>query len=95
MAKSLDRATITVYQPAAGKGILTWLQNALNTLITALGNAIYYPFLAPVVILGAIRLAWQGAYPQARHQDHRGHDMDGPRLRLQQRRQAVSSIAAD
>ena len=32
----------------------------MNKLITALGNAIYYPFLAPVVIIGAIWLAWQG-----------------------------------
>jgi TrbL/VirB6 plasmid conjugal transfer protein len=60
LAQSLDRATITVYQTAAGNGILTWLQNSVNTLITALGNAIYYPFLAPVVILGAVWLAWQG-----------------------------------
>ena len=60
MAKSLDRATITVYQTAAGNGILTWLQNSVNKLITSLGNAIYYPFLAPVVIIGAIWLAWQG-----------------------------------
>jgi TrbL/VirB6 plasmid conjugal transfer protein len=60
MAKSLDRVTITVYQTAAGNGILTWLQNAVNRLITALGNAIYFPFLAPLVIIGAIWLAWQG-----------------------------------
>src|SRR5215469_16445577 len=60
MAKSLDRVTITVYQSAAGNGILTWLQKAVNQLITALGNAVYFPFLAPVVILGAIWLAWQG-----------------------------------
>jgi hypothetical protein len=60
MAKSLDRVTITVYQSAAGNGILTWLQNAVNTLISALGNAIYFPFLAPVVIIGTIWLAWQG-----------------------------------
>jgi TrbL/VirB6 plasmid conjugal transfer protein len=59
-AKSLDRVTITVYQSAAGNGILTWLQNAVNGLISALGNAIYFPFLAPVVIIGAIWLAWQG-----------------------------------
>jgi hypothetical protein len=59
-AKSLDRVTITVYQSAAGNGILAWLQSAVNRLITALGNAIYFPFLAPVVILGAIWLAWQG-----------------------------------
>ena len=59
-AKSLDRVTITVYQSAAGNGILNWLKNAVNGLITALGNAIYFPFLAPVVIIGAIWLAWQG-----------------------------------
>jgi hypothetical protein len=59
-AKSLDRVTITVYQSAAGNGILAWLQNAVNRLISGLGNAIYFPFLAPVVILGAIWLAWQG-----------------------------------
>ena len=59
-AKSVDRVTITVYQSAAGNNILTWLQNAVDKLITALGNAIYFPYLAPVVILGAIWLAWQG-----------------------------------
>jgi hypothetical protein len=60
MAKSLDRVTITVYQSAAGSNILGWLSNSVDTLITALGNAIYFPFLAPVVIIGAIWLAWQG-----------------------------------
>jgi hypothetical protein len=59
-AKSLDRVTITVYQSAAGDSILTWLRNAADRLISALGNAIYFPYLAPVVILGAIWLAWQG-----------------------------------
>jgi hypothetical protein len=59
-AKSLDRVTITVYQSAAGNNILTWLQNAVNKLISTLGKAIYFPYLAPVVILGAIWLAWQG-----------------------------------
>ncbi len=60
MAKSLDRVTITVYQSAAGANILSWLSGSVNRLITALGNAIYFPFLAPVVIIGAIWLAWQG-----------------------------------
>src|ERR1700683_2344729 len=59
-AKSLDRVTITVYQSAAGNNILTWLQNAVDKLISALGRAIYFPYLAPVVILGAMWLAWQG-----------------------------------
>jgi hypothetical protein len=60
VAKSLDRVTITVYQSAAGNNILTWLQNAVDKLISALGNAIYFPYLAPIVILGAMWLAWQG-----------------------------------
>jgi len=59
-AKSLDRVTITVYQSAAGNNILTWLQNAVDKLISALGRAIYFPYLAPVVLLGAIWLAWLG-----------------------------------
>jgi hypothetical protein len=59
-AKALDRVTITVYQSAAGNGILTWLTSSVDKLITALGNAIYFPFLAPVIILGAIWLAWHG-----------------------------------
>jgi len=60
MAKSLDRVTITVYQSAAGSDILSWLSGSVNQLITALGKAVYFPFLAPLVILGAIWLAWQG-----------------------------------
>jgi hypothetical protein len=59
-AKAMDRVTITVYQSAAGNNILSWLSNSVNRLITALGHAIYFPYLAPVVILGAIWLAWQG-----------------------------------
>ncbi|HUY50930.1 MAG TPA: type IV secretion system protein [Streptosporangiaceae bacterium] len=59
-SKALDRVTITVYQSAAGEGILSWLTGAVDRLITSLGNAVYFPYLAPVVILGAIWLAWQG-----------------------------------
>jgi TrbL/VirB6 plasmid conjugal transfer protein len=59
-AKALDRVTITIYQSAAGDGILSWLTSAVDRLITSLGNAIYFPYLAPVVIIGAIWLAWQG-----------------------------------
>ena len=60
MAKSLDRVTITVYQSAAGSDILSWLSGSVDQLITALGNAVYFPFLAPVVIIATIWLAWQG-----------------------------------
>src|SRR5580700_8558647 len=59
-AKSIDRVTITVYQSAASNGILSWLQRVTDRLITSLGHAIYFPYLAIVVILGAIWLAWQG-----------------------------------
>jgi hypothetical protein len=59
-AKSIDRVTITVYQSAAGPGIVSWLQRVADKLITSLGNAIYFPYLAVVVIIAAIWLAWQG-----------------------------------
>src|SRR6202050_5673022 len=39
-AKSTARVTITVYQPASGNNILTWLQDAVDKLISALGRAI-------------------------------------------------------
>jgi hypothetical protein len=60
IAKSIDRVTITVYQSAAGEGILGWLKSSVDRLITSLGNAIYFPYLAVVVLLGAMWLAWQG-----------------------------------
>src|ERR1700722_1707727 len=60
MAKSLDRVTITVYQSAAGSSILGWLSSSVDQLISKLGNAIYFPFLAPMVVIAAIWLAWQG-----------------------------------
>jgi hypothetical protein len=60
IAKSIDRVTITVYQSAAGNGILSWLTNVVDKLVSSLGNAIYFPYLSAVVILGAIWLAWQG-----------------------------------
>jgi hypothetical protein len=59
-AKAVDRVTITVYQSAAGNGILSWLANVVNRLITSLGNAIYFPYLVPVVLLGVMWLAWHG-----------------------------------
>jgi hypothetical protein len=59
-AKSIDRVTITVYQAAAGSGIVSWLQRVTDDLITSLGRAIYFPYLSIVVILAAIWLAWQG-----------------------------------
>jgi hypothetical protein len=60
LAKSMDRVTITLYQAAAGEGILSWLRNVADKLISSLGSAIYFPYVALVVITGAIWLAWQG-----------------------------------
>ena len=60
VAKSIDRVTISVYQSAASEGILSWLTSVVDKLISSLGNAIYFPYLAVVVIIGAIWLAWQG-----------------------------------
>ena len=59
-AKAVDRVTITVYQSAAGNGILTWLSSTVDRLISSLGNAIYFPYLAPVILLGVMWLAWHG-----------------------------------
>ena len=59
-AKAVDRVTITVYQSAAGNGILSWLSNVVDRLISSLGKAIYFPYLAPVVLLGVMWLAWHG-----------------------------------
>ncbi|HEY2575822.1 MAG TPA: type IV secretion system protein [Streptosporangiaceae bacterium] len=59
-AKAVDRVTITVYQSAAGNGILGWLASVVNKLITSLGNAIYFPYLVPVVLLGVMWMAWHG-----------------------------------
>ncbi|HEY7147766.1 MAG TPA: type IV secretion system protein [Streptosporangiaceae bacterium] len=60
VAKSIDRVIISVYQSAAGEGILSWLTSVIDKLISSLGNAIYFPYLAVVVLLGAMWLAWQG-----------------------------------
>ena len=81
IAKSIDRVTITVYQSAAGEGILSWLTNVVDKLISSLGNAIYFPYLAAVVIIGAIWLAWQGLIRKRGHPHHRGNHLDGGGLR--------------
>ncbi len=59
-AKASDRVTITVYQSAASNGILGWLQSVTDRLVSNIGNAIYFPYVALVIIIGAIWLAWQG-----------------------------------
>src|SRR6266581_1824642 len=45
VAKSIDRVTITVYQSAAGEGILSWLKNSVDRLITASATRSTFPTL--------------------------------------------------
>ncbi|MFD0658057.1 type IV secretion system protein [Thermocatellispora tengchongensis] len=59
-AKSVDRMTITTYQAAATEGPLQSIKDAVDGIVTNLANAMYWPYLRPVVILGAIWLAWYG-----------------------------------
>src|SRR5260370_1746340 len=59
-AKAVDRITITTYQSAAGEGLLDWLKQRVDQLITQIGNAGYFPYLAPIVLFAPIWLAWEG-----------------------------------
>ncbi|WP_239316612.1 type IV secretion system protein [Planobispora longispora] len=59
-AKALDRLTITTYQAATTEGPLESIKNVVDDIVQRLSEAMYWPFLRPVVILGAIWLAWYG-----------------------------------
>ncbi|WP_326829341.1 type IV secretion system protein [Streptosporangium sp. NBC_01810] len=59
-AKALDRLTITTYQAAATEGPLESIKNVVDDMVVRLADAMYWPYLRPLVILGAIWLAWYG-----------------------------------
>ncbi|WP_344927243.1 type IV secretion system protein, partial [Streptosporangium carneum] len=59
-AKALDRLTITTYQAAATEGPLESIKNVVDDMVKSLADAMYWPYLRPVVILGAIWIAWYG-----------------------------------
>jgi hypothetical protein len=59
-AKALDRLTITTYQAAATEGPLQSIKEMVDDVVVNLARAMYWPYLQPVVILGAIWLAWYG-----------------------------------
>ncbi|WP_433245207.1 type IV secretion system protein [Streptosporangium sp. CA-135522] len=59
-AKALDRLTITTYQAAATEGPLESIKDVVDDIVVSLSNAMYWPYLRPIVILGAIWLAWYG-----------------------------------
>ncbi|WP_283135530.1 type IV secretion system protein [Rhizohabitans arisaemae] len=59
-AKAVDRLTITTYEAAATEGPLDTIKDVVDDIVTRLADALYWPFLRPIVILGAIWLAWYG-----------------------------------
>ncbi|MEV4095191.1 hypothetical protein [Streptosporangium saharense] len=59
-AKALDRLTITTYQAAATEGPLESIKGVVDDIVRNLADAMYWPYLRPIVILGAIWLAWYG-----------------------------------
>ncbi|MEU7912643.1 type IV secretion system protein, partial [Microbispora bryophytorum] len=59
-AKAVDRLTISTYQAAATEGPLQPIKDVADEVVTNLANAMYWPYLRPIVILGAIWLAWYG-----------------------------------
>ncbi|MFI7695614.1 type IV secretion system protein [Nonomuraea sp. NPDC049655] len=59
-AKAIDRLTITTYQAAATEGPLQSIKDVVDDIVQNLSEAMYWPFLRPIVILGAIWLAWYG-----------------------------------
>ncbi|SEK41702.1 type IV secretion system protein [Nonomuraea pusilla] len=59
-AKAIDRVTITTYQAAATEGPLQSIKDVVDDIVTKLADAMYWKFLQPIVILGAIWLAWYG-----------------------------------
>ncbi|MEO3888104.1 type IV secretion system protein [Nonomuraea sp. B5E05] len=59
-AKAVDRLTITTYQAAATEGPLQSIKDVVDDIVTNLADAMYWPLLRPIVIIGAIWLAWYG-----------------------------------
>lgn len=59
-AKAIDRLTITTYQAAATEGPLESIKNMVDDIVKSLSEALYWPFLTPLVLLGAVWLAWYG-----------------------------------
>ncbi|GAA2369712.1 type IV secretion system protein [Nonomuraea africana] len=61
-AKAVDRLTITTYQAAATEGPLQSIKDVVDDIVENLANAMYWPFLQPIIILAAIWLAWYGLF---------------------------------
>ncbi|MEU6999499.1 type IV secretion system protein [Nonomuraea sp. NPDC046570] len=59
-AKAVDQLTITTYQAATTEGPLQAIKDVTDDIVGNLASAMYWPYLRPLVILGAIWLAWYG-----------------------------------
>ncbi|MFC4587370.1 hypothetical protein ACFO8L_14850 [Sphaerisporangium corydalis] len=59
-AKAIDRMTITTYEAAATEGPLQSIKDVVDDIVTNLANAMYWPYLRVVILLGAVWLAWYG-----------------------------------
>ncbi|MFC6082296.1 type IV secretion system protein, partial [Sphaerisporangium aureirubrum] len=59
-AKAIDRMTITTYEAAATEGPLQSIKDVVDDIITNLANAMYWPYLRVIILLGAVWLAWYG-----------------------------------
>ncbi|MEV6982420.1 type IV secretion system protein [Sphaerisporangium sp. NPDC051017] len=59
-AKTIDRMTISTYQAAATEGPLQSIKDVVDDIVTNLANAMYWPYLRVVILLGAVWLAWYG-----------------------------------
>jgi TrbL/VirB6 plasmid conjugal transfer protein len=60
LAKAFDRTTITIYQAAASESLLGWLKKTVDGVIHGMGTTFGAKYWSPVVILGALWLAWWG-----------------------------------
>ncbi|MEO3782459.1 type IV secretion system protein [Actinocorallia sp. B10E7] len=60
LVRAIDRTTISVYQAAASESLLGWLKDTVDEVITGIGKTFNARYWTPVVILGALTLAWWG-----------------------------------
>ncbi|NUT44372.1 MAG: hypothetical protein HOV86_30690, partial [Thermoactinospora sp.] len=59
-AKSIDKLTISTYQAAASEGPLQSIKDVVDDIVKNLSDALYWPYLTPIILLAAIWLAWYG-----------------------------------
>jgi hypothetical protein len=60
LVRTLDRATITIYQSAASDSLIGWLKGTVDNVIQTMGKTFNARYWSWVVILGAMWLAWWG-----------------------------------